>query len=374
MEYKDIEWYRAGRVSIKNGAAIVKGVSTDWLIAEIKAGDMFTIDGSQFYEIENITSSTELNLKTQFKGEDCEGQSYSIIPRVHAVMQAEIAKRLADLLDRWASSDVTAIVEFADKWKDSDILQLTGILSNWTVEDVTHLNEILAEWQRNGITQLTELLNGWNDGDAARLLALMQEWNNNKSAFDYLCKTVVITVNKEAWAATDDSVNSYAYYADVVNEFITGSMTPIVTIFPTSMQFAQDADMCQFAFTFNQKLRVFAQHIPEGNITLSVLLLGGADLTNTSGDNTGGNSGTGDNDTGSGVGGDNDNTGGNSGSDNTDGNSDTGDNDNTGSGSGSDNTGSDNNNDSTGTGSESGDDFGLVTQEEVDDMTSHMWD
>ena len=362
MEYKDIEWYRTGRVSIKNGAAIVKGVSTDWLIAEIKAGDMFTIDGSQFYEIESITSSTELNLKTQFKGEDCEGQSYSIIPRVHAVMQAEIAKRLAELLERWASSDVTAIAEFADKWKDSDILQLTGILSNWTAEDVTHLNEILAEWQNNGITQLTRLLNSWNEGDAERLLTLLQEWTDNKSVFDYLCKTVVITVNKEAWTATDDSVNSYAYYADVANEFITAGMTPIVTIFPTSTHLAEDAEVCNFAFTFNQKLRVFAQKIPDGNITLSVLLLGGADLTNSSSDsdNTGSN--------------DSDNTGSSSSDDNTGSSSS----DNTGSSNsgGDDNTGDDTNgNTDTGnTGSESGDDFGLVTQEEVDDMTSHMWD
>ena len=107
MNFNNTEWYRTGRVNIKNGALIVKGVSTSWLLAEIKAGDVFTVDGASFYEIASVTSSTELNLKTQYKGESCEGQSYAIIPRVNAVMQAEIAARLATLLDEWESRDTS---------------------------------------------------------------------------------------------------------------------------------------------------------------------------------------------------------------------------------------------------------------------------
>ena len=59
MNFKNTEWYRTGRVNIRNGAAIVKCTGTSWLLAEIKAGDMFTIDGSSFYEIASVTSSTE---------------------------------------------------------------------------------------------------------------------------------------------------------------------------------------------------------------------------------------------------------------------------------------------------------------------------
>lgn len=107
MNFNNTEWYRTGRVNIKNGALIVKGVSTSWLLAEIKAGDVFTVDGASFYEIASVTGSTELNLKTQYKGESCEGQSYAIIPRVHEVMQAEIAARLETLLDEWESRDTS---------------------------------------------------------------------------------------------------------------------------------------------------------------------------------------------------------------------------------------------------------------------------
>ena len=85
MNFKDTEWYRTGgftglgwpvrleRVNIRNGAAIVTGVGTNWLIAEVKAGDIFTLDGSQLYEIASVTSSTELNLKTRYQGESVEG-------------------------------------------------------------------------------------------------------------------------------------------------------------------------------------------------------------------------------------------------------------------------------------------------------------
>ena len=346
MNFNDTEWYRTGRVNIKNGAAIVRGVSTEWLLAGIKSGDMFTVDGSQFYEIESITSSTELNLKTQFKGENCEGQSYAIIIRTHAVMQAEIAAQLAALLDRWNSSDLATVIEFANKWQDSEILSLAGILSDWQASDVEHLTQIVQEWNDNGVTQLTALLDGWSDGDAERLLNLLNDWDDKKTLFNNLLyKTVSLTAGVTDWKTSDESVNSYEYYADIANETITADMTPIVTVMPSSIDTANNAEMCSFAFAFDGKLRLFAHKAPAGDINLSVLLLGGADLTNTSDDNTGGNSGTGDNDTGD--------------------NTDTGDND---------NTGSDNNNDSTGTGSESGDDSGLVTQDEIDDIVNHMWD
>lgn len=117
MNFKDTEWYRTGgftglgwpvrleRVNIRNGAAIVTGVGTNWLIAEVKAGDIFTLDGSQLYEIASVTSSTELNLKTRYQGESVEGQSYAIIFHTHAVMQAEIAERLEYVVNEWQERD-----------------------------------------------------------------------------------------------------------------------------------------------------------------------------------------------------------------------------------------------------------------------------
>lgn len=105
MNFKDTEWYRTGRVNIRNGAAIVIGVGTNWLIAEVKAGDIFTLDGSQLYEIASVTSSTELNLKTRYQGESVEGQSYAIIFHTHAVMQAEIAERLEYVVNEWQERD-----------------------------------------------------------------------------------------------------------------------------------------------------------------------------------------------------------------------------------------------------------------------------
>ena len=350
MNFKDTKWYRTGRVTIRNGAAIVRGVNTEWLLSGIKAGDMFTVDGSQFYEIESITSSTELNLKTQFQGENCEGQSYAIIIRTHAVMQAEIAAQLAALLDRWNSSDLASIIEFANKWQGSDILDLAGVLNDWKPSDIDNLLEVLQEWQRNGVTQLSELLNNWEDGDAERLLNLLSSWDEEKTVLDSLYKTISLTARADAWQASETGVNSYAYYIDIANDAITADMTPIVTVMPSSISAAREAEMATFAFTFDGKLRLFAQHTPNSNITLSVLLLGGVELPDTSSgdDSSGGDS---------------------SGDDSSDGDS-SGDDSSGGDSSGDDNE--DENN--SGTGSESGEDLGLVTQEEVDDMTRHMWD
>ena len=197
MNFKNTEWYRTGRVNIRNGAAIVKGTGTSWLLAEIKAGDMFTIDGSSFYEIASVTSSTELNLKTQFQGETCEGQSYAIIPRVHAVMQAEIAARLETLL---------------------------------------------AEWENAGITP------------------------------EDLYRSIDIVIPINAWKSSFDGSSEYAYCADLQSDLITSSMTPIVSVYPASMQAAQAAGLCSFAMTFDKTLRFSA----------SALLLGSSDSSSGS--------------------------------------------------------------------------------------------
>ena len=199
MNFNNTEWYRTGRVNIKNGALIVKGVSTSWLLAEIKAGDMFTIDGSSFYEIASVTSSTELNLKTQFQGETCEGQSYAIIPRVHAVMQAEIAARLETLL---------------------------------------------AEWENAGITP------------------------------EDLYRSIDIVIPINAWKSSFDGASEYAYCADLQSDLITSSMTPIVSVYPASMQAAQAAGLCSFAMTLDKTLRFYSHSIPTGDISASALLLG----------------------------------------------------------------------------------------------------
>lgn len=105
MNFKNLEWYRTGRVTAQNGGNIIKGTNTEWLIGEIRAGDIFTIDGGQFYEIASITNSSELVLKTSFSGESVKDHAYAIIRRVEAVMQAEIAARLANLLNKWEIRD-----------------------------------------------------------------------------------------------------------------------------------------------------------------------------------------------------------------------------------------------------------------------------
>lgn len=101
MDFKNLRWYRRGMISVPNGGVIVNGIGTNWLEADIKAGDVLFTKDMQPYEVAHVPSSTELTLATPYRGETLAGEVYFIIRRVPAVMQAEIANRLVTVIDEW---------------------------------------------------------------------------------------------------------------------------------------------------------------------------------------------------------------------------------------------------------------------------------
>lgn len=93
-------WYKTGTVSVTNGSLNVVGVDTQWL-TQCASGDLFTLDGSQFYEVGSITDDTHLVLNKVYIGTTLSAQSYAIIRNFTSTTNAALALSLADMLAKW---------------------------------------------------------------------------------------------------------------------------------------------------------------------------------------------------------------------------------------------------------------------------------
>ena len=105
-------WYREGTVKVINGSKIITGTDTYWLSAGLHAGDIFSLDGVTDYEIDTVTSNTQLTLRTAFGGASTEGASYSIVRNFTATLPAEIAAKTAGLIgdfSRYIDTDMQSI-------------------------------------------------------------------------------------------------------------------------------------------------------------------------------------------------------------------------------------------------------------------------
>lgn len=91
-------WYREGSASLTQNSDIVTGSNTYWLNANIKPGDMFTLDSSKFYEVENVDSNTQITLKTPYLGATISNANYAVIRNFTATLPAETAAKVVTVL------------------------------------------------------------------------------------------------------------------------------------------------------------------------------------------------------------------------------------------------------------------------------------
>ena len=100
-------------MKVTKGSTAVTGTSTYWKTAELKAGDMLTVnDGETFFEIASISSDTALTLKTAYTGTTATGSSYAIVRNFTSTMPADIAAQTAELLGdfrRYIDTDMQSI-------------------------------------------------------------------------------------------------------------------------------------------------------------------------------------------------------------------------------------------------------------------------
>lgn len=96
------QWYKTGTVSTVAGSKVVTGVGTGWSLT-IKAGDIFTVNGSQLYEVASVESNTSLTLASAYPAA-VSGVAYAIIRNFTSTLPAELAADLAAMQRRWYQS------------------------------------------------------------------------------------------------------------------------------------------------------------------------------------------------------------------------------------------------------------------------------
>lgn len=96
-------WYRSGTVATTNNLQTVTGTGTLWQLTGlgIKEGDLFTINGAQWYEIQSVNSHTSITLRTPYLGSTASGQSYAIVRAFTYSTSADLAIRLAAAMEKW---------------------------------------------------------------------------------------------------------------------------------------------------------------------------------------------------------------------------------------------------------------------------------
>ena len=220
MDFKNLKWYRAGKITVLNGAQVVNGTNTNWLEADIKPGDVFYTADGPAYEVENVLTSEQLTIKEPYQGDTVVNGDYKIIRRVPAVMQTEIANRLVTVLGEWDRRDRTF----------TETLRLL----------TTHVEEIDERTKHSGVL------------------------------------AIPITIPATGWLRDEHDMTGYPWHVDIPNDVIREDMTSFLTISLNCMGTAFTAVIAPVAQTLDKALRVFARSVPTSAISATLALFGAA--------------------------------------------------------------------------------------------------
>lgn len=92
-------WYKAGKVKVTNGSAVVTGISTTFT-GTVRNGDVFfvTANKADIYEVQSVDSDTQITLATPFTGATTPATDYAVIVNYNNTPNATISQKLADLM------------------------------------------------------------------------------------------------------------------------------------------------------------------------------------------------------------------------------------------------------------------------------------
>lgn len=99
-----MSWYRTGTVAVTDDSPNIVGTDTVWL-TNAAQGDLFTIDGSIFYEVDTVTDNTHIVLKTNYLEANGTGQAYAIIRNFTSTTNSVLALKLTNLLNAWQARE-----------------------------------------------------------------------------------------------------------------------------------------------------------------------------------------------------------------------------------------------------------------------------
>ncbi|MBR0204320.1 MAG: hypothetical protein IJQ56_08150 [Synergistaceae bacterium] len=135
MEFtENYTWYKTGSVSIIQGSKKVTGIRTDWLLAEIKQGDILLIN-NKIYEIDKVAGSEVIWLVNEYEGETVASADYAIIPRARAVLMADLAVEIKKAVTYWNNHEKLLDEKIQDIEKEVKSQGIFGKMGIWVDDD-----------------------------------------------------------------------------------------------------------------------------------------------------------------------------------------------------------------------------------------------
>lgn len=109
-------WERTGTISVTNGSAVVNGIGTDWTAPVVKPGYILVTADGNLYEIESLSSGTQVTLSEAYMGATNGAANYVIIPTIGA--NVDLHNKLVEVIEIARNPTVGAMV-YKDDWDAS---------------------------------------------------------------------------------------------------------------------------------------------------------------------------------------------------------------------------------------------------------------
>lgn len=122
--------YKTGTITLNSNSNIVTGTGTLFQsVANARLGDLFSLDGKEFYEIYQVDDETQLRIRNlvtgaKYLGSSVTGANYAIVRNFAASADAQIAADVVSLQQRWHEREREMTEWFAS---DANYHQITDI-------------------------------------------------------------------------------------------------------------------------------------------------------------------------------------------------------------------------------------------------------
>lgn len=124
--------YKSGTITLDNNSNIVTGTGTLFQsVANALPGDLFTLDGSTFYEVYQVDTETQLRIRNvvtgvKYQGASVQDVNFAIIRNFTAGSNAQIASDVVDLQQRWHEREREMSEWFASDFNYHQITNIQG--------------------------------------------------------------------------------------------------------------------------------------------------------------------------------------------------------------------------------------------------------
>ena len=167
--------YKTGAISVNNGSNIVTGNGTSFLgVAGTLAGDLFSVDGVNFYEIYQVDSNNQIRIRTipaglPFQQSSKSNSDYAILRNFTSSTSAEVAARVVAVQQKWHLREEEMTGWFASTDNYYNVTSINGdIISVITPAGIANLL---------GTAATRDVITSENDITAGRVLTTSTDFN-----------------------------------------------------------------------------------------------------------------------------------------------------------------------------------------------------